>query len=315
MKKRTFRTVKKVLELKTSHYQGALVKCYKCHSPEVSSVCHHCGRFMCSTHEAHPKLSEDHTYEFRPMLSGDHWKGAHCEEHRHYLFSPLKAMGIPAVVLTILGIILGVYALSVLISIFTRGSKSSLILIMGYLGLLGISVICVVGGVIQIKNCIKLHSRQFSPRADAVRLETIPIVPEEYSIIVQDIVDLDMVIDESSSQFVVASSGEGTVSIGIRVSDGASKAIKQYRDKCSKYGWSVPRNVSIGFLAINDLTNCELIGPPLDGPAANLFTLSFDNELIARSLEVNEQIQVRIQKYQITPAAMNSNTVKHISQK
>lgn len=98
--------------------QASQLRCYQCGSPDVTSVCHHCGRAMCSKHgPAKQKLSLfTENREFLNLRLGnwplDNSEGAHCEYHIHSSINYRRLMILPGVVFLIIGLFLTISSLS-----------------------------------------------------------------------------------------------------------------------------------------------------------------------------------------------------------
>ena len=97
--------------------KGSMVRCYKCGSSQVSSICHHCGRPMCSRHgPVKPLLSWfTENREFK-NLSLDKWPfrgddGVHCEFHVHSTLNFRRIMIYPGLIVAIIGLVLLILAI------------------------------------------------------------------------------------------------------------------------------------------------------------------------------------------------------------
>ncbi|HNT53289.1 MAG TPA: hypothetical protein PKG95_01170 [Anaerolineaceae bacterium] len=96
----------------TLETQGAQLRCYKCGSPNITSICHHCGRPMCSHHgPVKPWLSFFVENREFSRLNLDNWpfgthEGAHCEHHVHSTVNYRRVMIIPGIVIGIIGLIM-----------------------------------------------------------------------------------------------------------------------------------------------------------------------------------------------------------------
>lgn len=76
------------------------IVCWECYSPEVTKVCHHCGRFLCDEHSYILKDDSEFSQKiFGGLLGKKKVPGlahtAHCREHMHprYKISPLFVFG------------------------------------------------------------------------------------------------------------------------------------------------------------------------------------------------------------------------------
>lgn len=90
--------------------QEAQLRCYKCGSPEITTICHHCGRPMCSQHPPiNPGLSFfTENREFERLDLGD-WpitqkEGCHCEYHVHSTLNYRRLLIIPGVIIMVIGL-------------------------------------------------------------------------------------------------------------------------------------------------------------------------------------------------------------------
>jgi hypothetical protein len=106
--------------------KGSIVRCYKCGSSQVSSICHHCGRPMCSRHgPVKPLLSWfTENREFK-NLSLDKWPfrgddGVHCEFHVHSTLNFRRIMIYPGVFVAIVGLGLLILAMLSMITCLTH---------------------------------------------------------------------------------------------------------------------------------------------------------------------------------------------------
>ncbi len=90
--------------------QSAEIRCYRCGSPEIVVICHHCGRPMCAQHgPVKPSLSWfTENREFSQLSLGT-WplksEGAHCEYHVHYSLNYRKIMVAPGVLIALLSLL------------------------------------------------------------------------------------------------------------------------------------------------------------------------------------------------------------------
>jgi len=100
--------------------QGAQVRCYKCGSPEIEVICHHCGRPMCRQHgPVHPSLRWlTENREFTDLTLGvwplNRTDPAHCEFHVHSSPNYRRIMILPGALVLLIGLWLFLPAISTL---------------------------------------------------------------------------------------------------------------------------------------------------------------------------------------------------------
>ncbi|MBE0671415.1 MAG: hypothetical protein IH588_12565 [Anaerolineales bacterium] len=92
--------------------KGSQTRCHKCGTHEVDSICHHCGRPMCSKHgPIKPTLRWfTENREFKKLTLGT-WPlsvadGAHCEYHVHSTLNYRRLMIVPGALIGLAGIVL-----------------------------------------------------------------------------------------------------------------------------------------------------------------------------------------------------------------
>lgn len=90
--------MKRNLEVTTQRH--TTVRCDVCGDEEVQGICHHCHRYLCSRHIAHPYFYEEPSWEFKG-LTPDWRKAVHCEDHRHFVFAFRRMIVLPAILAAI----------------------------------------------------------------------------------------------------------------------------------------------------------------------------------------------------------------------
>jgi hypothetical protein len=100
-------------------------RCYQCGSPEVFSVCHHCGQGMCAEHspEAVDAADRPRSKEFGGLgLEGTQAGVYHCEEHAHVVKGGLLWVVIAGAVVAVAGIAVMIASLVPGLILFLAGA-------------------------------------------------------------------------------------------------------------------------------------------------------------------------------------------------
>jgi hypothetical protein len=84
------------------------VRCYNCGSPEIFSLCHHCGRGMCHRHstKAVDAANKPVSKEFAGLGLEDKQAGAyHCAEHDHVVRGNLLVLIMAGAIVAVVGVL------------------------------------------------------------------------------------------------------------------------------------------------------------------------------------------------------------------
>jgi hypothetical protein len=290
-----------LLETAIQEYQGPAVRCYKCHSTNVTSVCHHCGRFMCRDHEARPKLYQSPSREFVPLLRGRLWKAAHCRDHEHYVFSPLKALAVPGLAWIILGPLFWNAFIDLAASLVSGGSSSTTANILKLLGIcmaVWVGLAIVLGGA--IVNWIT------SARSKKTELAAMPLVAEDLTVRADEYIRLKIAVQkEGDRQYLEVLSGTGELLICLDVGKTTLETLRAYRTKCQRYGWKPKARFDLGYLGINRPPGIVLLdGNQVCGPTA------CGLHLVAEGFDIQELVESRVRRkcwkkrYEIGPTLL-----------
>jgi hypothetical protein len=321
MDKRAFYAVKDYSGEQKSEiheYQGATVRCYKCHSTKVTSVCHHCGRLLCAAHEVRPKLYQDPSREFVPLMQPPSHKGAHCADHAHHTFSPLKAMTLPGLVIAVIGglwVMARIAAMVDMVNYFIWLTKQEPLLqavqhVVTNLAvnstILSISLVVLILGVILAVFGIQAYLLTRA-RSEKVELAAAPLIAKQHIIRIEEDIKLKLKIQEGDEPYLDVLSRKGAISTQISLDENAVEMQKAYRAKCKKYGWTPKEALDMGYLAVQRpewITWPEASGAL--GPAGDHF------HLVAQGINVEELAEsgawrefLRIE-YEIGPDALNT---------
>jgi hypothetical protein len=263
-------------------YEESLVKCHQCHSPDVTGVCHVCGRLVCDEHKAKPTPVQNYKKSFAPALSRDHIQASHCDEHPHFLDSPLKKLVVPAIILMIAGVGYGIPNGRTLIEVlFSDLDLATSELIVTVVKLL-LSLATLGGGIALAVIGIQRYVQEYRPASQGEPLTAVPIMPEQYAMKVREKAHLKIRIAEHLSRYAEVESAEGEISVQALVPRDAPQRVEAYHQKCMRNGWQQPSAFHFGFVTMDNLS---VVDVPADEHMPSAF-----NVIPLKSEEVNLEI-------------------------
>lgn len=283
-------------ECKVERYVEATVKCAICNSLDVVGVCHHCGKFLCKQHIANPRIYQDPSREFVPMLEGRKWaKAIHCKEHTHFGFSALKIIALPGVIVAAFGFIrmvsITMFVANLLAndlyrSIWTSWLVSTWLsadrdliwdLLAPKVGSLLISTVLFAIGLGAIGYGLFLHFKKYLSQTENVELGVIPVLPSQYVIQMEETVEVEIGV-AATENYIRPVRHEGSISVSVTLDQSAQRSLEESRKKASKYGWQQPKLFDFGYLAIDQLRWVQTTGQPVGkGLVGNLFPILRDD--------------------------------------
>lgn len=277
------------------------VKCTVCNSSDVEGVCHHCGRFLCGQHIAKPRIYQDPSQEFAPMLGGRKWaKAVHCKEHAHFVFSALKTMVLPGGIVTafsFLFVFVGLVSIGMfvadllsndlhysiwmtwLVSTWMSADRGLVLdLLFSELGGFLMSMAIFLIGLGVFVYGLVLHFRKYLPQAKKVELGMVPVLPSQYVIQTNDAVKVEIDVSEAPENYMRLVSRKGSVSMSVSLDKSAQRSLEESQRKAHKYGWKRPRFFDFGYVALDRIRWVQMTGRLASArPIGNLYHLVRDN--------------------------------------
>lgn len=311
--------------------QNSQVQCAVCGSPDVVGVCHHCHRYLCADHIAHPAFYQQKSWEFKTLVASPHWaRAVHCAKDAHFVFAYRRMIVLPAMIaLLVLLPILLITSLrvaavtarlvqdpltySVWITWFMdawfRG-RVELILAttFSYAGPMLLALFGVVISAVTVVVGERLYQKRGIPalECEGMPLSDIPYLPEHYRIDIKERVNLDIRATAGRLNYHVAQ-GKGHAEMMILRDASMSEVSDAYNARARKRHWSFERlpNWDFGYVALElPSTVVWTLSSQGLGPARNLFSLQPANP---RQLSANSRAWKQLafdQSYDLTDAAL-----------
>lgn len=315
-------------ECQIEKYVGTTVKCAICNSPEVVGVCHHCGKFLCGPHIAKPRIYQDPSQEYAPMLGGRKWAEAvHCKEHAHFVFSALKTMVWPGGVVTafsFLFVFVGVVSILMFVadlmsddlhySIWMTWLVSTWMstdrgliwdLLSSEIGGFLTSVAIFLVGLGVFVYGLFLHFKRFLPQAKKVELGVVPVLPSQYVIQANETVKTKIDVSETAESYMQLVSHKGSISISVGLDKSAQRSLEESQRKARKYGWQRPRLFDFGYVSLDRIRWVQITGRHASVTSMNnLYRLVRENVDVSTLVEEGNWLKVLQWNYVIDEQAL-----------
>lgn len=243
---------------KVRPFHEARIRCSECRASENIEVCHVCGKLVCNEHKAHPTLTQTYTQEFAPALSGKQKRAVHCQQHPHFVKSPLRTKILPGLALLLAALWVGVPNGARWYLLLASEASLAFSDIWRPTSWLLLAVVLIAGSVVLSVYGLQEFFREFLPQVEGQVLNAIPVIPEQYVVKIKEWIELDLTIGKENQAYQSIAAAGGDISVQALLPPTTPNIIRAYREKCSRNHWLSPRQLSVGFLAVDQLSVIEI---------------------------------------------------------
>ncbi len=239
-------------------FNETLVRCSLCRKSTNVEICHVCGKLVCDQHKARPTLFQTYTQEYAPALSGKQKRAVHCEQHPHFVKSPLRTKVLPGLMMVILAFALGIPNGITLFETVFSGNEIVFSELVNPIIWLVLSVGIMAGGITLLVSGGGEFFGEYLDQVEGEVLQCIPVIPEQYVIRIKEWVDLELKIGDRDKSYRSIESAGGEISVQALLPSETEDIVAAYREKCRRNNWIWPRQLGVGFLAVDQLSAIEI---------------------------------------------------------